>query len=72
LVHYGLGNLFFDQMTEWNRRAFIDRHVIYDGRLISTELLTVILEDYSQPRLMTGAEREVMLYRVFKAAGWLE
>ena len=35
-VHYGLGNLFFDQMdtpVEGTRREFLDRHVFYDGRL---------------------------------------
>ncbi len=57
LVHFGLGNLYFDQMRvpdgfqpevfdEENlpiagtRLEFIDRHVIYDGKYIGTELLT--------------------------------
>ena len=33
LLHYGLGNLFFDQTNQGDppRTAFIDRHVFYDG-----------------------------------------
>ena len=51
-IHYGLGNLFFDQMGNdpkipGIRREFIDEHIFYDGRYISTELLTAMLEDYA-------------------------
>ena len=70
-IHYGLGNLFFDQM--WStptRQEFIDRHVIYEGRHISTELYTYLLEDYAQPRPMTAKERRTLLATVFKASGW--
>ncbi|MHB9032044.1 MAG: CapA family protein [Anaerolineae bacterium] len=70
-IHYGLGNLFFDQMqTLGTRQEFVDRHVIYKGRHISTELLTFMLEDYSQPRPMTPAERAELLNSVFEASGW--
>ena len=70
-IHYGLGNLFFDQMWSLEtRQEFIDRHVFYDGRHISTELLTAILEDFSRPRPMTGEEREVLLGAAFAAGQW--
>ena len=70
-IHYGLGNLFFDQMWSLEtRQEFLDRHVFYDGRHISTELLTAILEDYSRPRPMTPDEREVLLRAAFAASGW--
>jgi len=70
-IHYGLGNLFFDQMQSLEtRQEFIDRHFFYDGRHISTELLTAILEDYSRPRPMTQQEREALLSTVFAASGW--
>ncbi len=72
-IHYGLGNLFFDQMeTPWTgtRDEFIDRHVIYDGRYISTELKTAKLEDYARPRPTTQAERNAILGESFKASGW--
>ncbi len=70
LVHYGLGNTFFDQMDFGSSRAFLDRNVFYEGRLISTELFTIKLQDYAQPRLMTAEEREAMLKIVFSESGW--
>jgi poly-gamma-glutamate synthesis protein (capsule biosynthesis protein) len=72
-MHYGLGNLFFDQMDEpvqGTRREFIDRHVFYDGRHISTQLLTAMLEDHSQPRPMTPDERKALLRDAFNASTW--
>ena len=76
-IHYGLGNLFFDQMGDqaWMprgiRREFFDRYVIYDGRFISTELITALLEDYSRPRLMTEQERTGFLQEYFYYSGWM-
>ena len=70
-IHYGLGNLFFDQMQSLEtRQEFIDRHVFYDGRHISTELLTALLEDCARPRPMTPQEREALLKETFAASGW--
>jgi len=66
-VHYGLGNLFFDQMDSvTNRREFLDRHIFYDGRFIGTELLTAMLENYAQPRPMTEKERTSLLQDAFR------
>jgi poly-gamma-glutamate synthesis protein (capsule biosynthesis protein) len=70
-IHYGLGNLFFDQMWSLGtRQIMVDRHVIYGGRHISTELLTYMLENWSQPRPTTEAERRQLLGSVFSASGW--
>jgi len=70
-VHYGLGNLFFDQMDDIaTRREFIDRHVFYDGRYIGVELLTAMLEDYARPRPMTVSERTELLQMVFTPELW--
>ncbi len=70
-IHYGLGNLFFDQMWSLEtRQEFVDWHVFYDGRHISTEVLTAILEDYARPRPMTPEEREELLTATFAASGW--
>lgn len=75
-IHYGLGNLFFDQMgdLDWMppgiRREFLDRYVIYDGKLISVELLTAMLEDYSRPRWMNEEERAEFLNDYFYYSGW--
>ncbi len=78
-IHYGLGNLFFDQMfytlldgttiTE-TRLEFLDRHVFYDGRYLGTELLTAVLEDFARPRPMTPEERSEFLLKYFEASGW--
>lgn len=70
-IHYGLGNLFFDQMQALEyRQEFLDRHVFYDGRHISTQVLTAMLEDYSRPRPMTTDERKELLQAAFTASGW--
>lgn len=71
-IHYGLGNLFFDQydVSPATRQGFIDRHVFYDGRYIGTELLTIQFVDYARPRPMTADERRDVLLKVFKASGW--
>jgi hypothetical protein len=73
-IHYGLGNMFFDQMDKpvyGTRREFMDRYVIYDGKLISVELMTNMLTDYSRPRFMTQEERESFLTTYFTESGWL-
>lgn len=67
-IHYGLGNLFFDQMDRpvaGTRDEFLDRLIFYNGRLLQVELITAVLEDYSQPRLMTADERETFLTKIF-------
>lgn len=71
MILYGLGNFFFDQMwSQATREGLIPRHTIYDGRHLSTKLLTTMLEDFAQPRWSTEAERETLLRRVFTASGW--
>lgn len=71
-LHYGLGNLFFDQYKEGipERQAFIDRHVFYNGKYINTELLTIMFVDQARPRPMTGEERLDLLKKIFKVSGW--
>jgi poly-gamma-glutamate capsule biosynthesis protein CapA/YwtB (metallophosphatase superfamily) len=78
-IHFGLGNMFFDQMTytlpngqviDGTRREFMDRHVIYDGRYLGVELLTSMLEDYARPRPMTADERARFLSDYFYYSGW--
>lgn len=71
-MHYGLGNLFFDQMFPLHRRQFLDRHVFYDGKYLGVELLTTILEDYAKPRPMDEVERAEMLEDYFRVSGWLD
>jgi len=68
-INYGLGNLFFDQMRELGtRQGIIAEHIFYEGRHINTVIITTMLEDYSQPRLTTEAERAILLESVFEAS----
>jgi hypothetical protein len=57
-------------MPKGIRREFLDRYVVYDGRFISAELITAMLEDYSRPRLMTDQERAGFLQEYFYRSGW--
>jgi len=69
IIVYGLGNLFFDQMWSWATRTnLIVRHTIYEGRLLNTEVLTTVLEDFAQPRWAGEDERSDILTRIFAAA----
>jgi len=70
-IHYGVGNLFFDQMDYIeNRQMFADKYILYEGRLLSVVLFTGMMEDYSQPRPMTAEERSAFLELIFQASGW--
>lgn len=75
LLHYGLGNFLFDNMTyevigEKIRREFIDRHIIYDGRYINTELLTAKLVDWAQPNPMDEQDRFDFLTDMLGHGDW--
>jgi hypothetical protein len=71
-IHYGLGNLFFDQygLCEACRQGLIDLHVFYDGRYISTELLPIQFIDYARSRPMTVDETNKLLQTLFSVSGW--
>ncbi len=71
LVLYGLGNLYFDQMsTEETREGLIVKHTIYQGRHLSTQLLPTLLFDYGQPRWPDAQRRAAILAKVFAAGDW--
>ncbi len=65
VLHYGLGNLFFDQPFWGNVRFFMDTLLIYEGQLLGIELFAGIIEDNVRPRLMTAEERENFLFFIF-------
>jgi hypothetical protein len=71
-IHYGLGNLFFDQygLCEACRQGLIDLHVFYDGRYISTELVPIEFVDYARSRPMTSEEASDLFQALFIASGW--
>lgn len=69
-IHFGLGNLLFDQMSDVERTSFFDRHYFYDGRYLGNHLETIILENYSQPRFLNETEREKFLKLIFDTCEW--
>jgi poly-gamma-glutamate synthesis protein (capsule biosynthesis protein) len=73
-LHYGLGNLFFDQYLYCEDAVcdygFMDRHIFYDGRYISTELIPIRFIDMARPRPMTAEEKAWFLDLIFQASGW--
>ena len=66
-LHYGLGNLFFDQygIAPNTDIGFLDRHVFYEGRYLGVELLPIQFIDKVQPRLMTAEEKAETLAVMF-------
>ncbi len=56
-IHYGLGNLFFDQEIWGQRRFFMDTLYVYDGRLLAVELFPGIIDGWARPRLLEGEDR---------------
>ena len=64
-IHYGLGNLFFDQLPWGNRRFFLDTLYIYDGRLLTAEVFPGIIDERARPRLLSGDDRFNFLHFMF-------
>ncbi|MBQ6508148.1 MAG: CapA family protein [Flexilinea sp.] len=71
-IHFGLGNLLFDQMSDVERTSFFDRHFFYDGRYLGNHPETIILENYSQPRFLEPEERAAFLKLIFDTCSWKE
>jgi poly-gamma-glutamate synthesis protein (capsule biosynthesis protein) len=78
-IHYGLGNLFFDQYylaqfypeLHINKdKSFIDLHYVYNGRYINTQLIPLQFIDNAQPRVMTSSEESDFLEEIFTASKW--
>jgi len=63
-----LGNLFFDQLGWFDdsNKAFLDRHIFYDGRYLGVEFITAQFFNWSTPTLMTPEARVEMLTRFFE------
>jgi hypothetical protein len=69
VIHYGLGNLFFDQMDKIERMAFVDRYWFYDNRLVGVEPIPIIRDDAAQPRQMTVEEAQWFIMRYLPSLG---
>ena len=72
VLHYGLGNLFFDQygLTLLTDFGFLDRHVFYDGKYLGVELLPIQFKDYSQPVWPEEPTREWLMNALFQVSEW--
>ncbi|MCA9914862.1 MAG: hypothetical protein KC496_16025, partial [Anaerolineae bacterium] len=64
-IHYGMGNLFFDQPFWGNMRFFMNTFYFYEGNLHGVEVFPGIIDDLARPRLMTADERLNFLYFMF-------
>ena len=62
LIHYGMGNLFFDQPFWGNSRFFMNTLYLYEGQVQSLEFYPGIIEEQGRPRLMTPDERRNFLF----------
>ncbi|HZP27189.1 MAG TPA: CapA family protein [Dehalococcoidia bacterium] len=61
-IAYAHGNFIFDQMWSYETRVgVIGRYTFYDNKLIGIEFLPTLIEDYAQPNLLEGAERQAVL-----------
>ncbi len=69
-LSYGLGNLFFDQMDKLSRPGLIERHVFYQGRHISTEVFTTLLQNSARRVPLAGVERSKLLLKLFDLSDW--
>ena len=70
-MHYGVGNLFFDQVQAINlRQNFIDRYVVYDNKLLNVELLATYRDGSQQTRPMTPEEKRDLLKTLFDLSYW--
>jgi hypothetical protein len=55
-VHYGPGNIFFQQYVEAQREATVDKLYFHAGKLLAVEHLYT-RNEHGQPRLLTARER---------------
>ncbi|MEJ2446931.1 MAG: CapA family protein [Anaerolineales bacterium] len=78
-IHYGLGNLFFDQWYLATRvpeihankdKSFIDLHYFYDNKYIGTRLIPLQFIDNARPRPMTPDEKNKFLDQVYRYSLW--
>jgi poly-gamma-glutamate synthesis protein (capsule biosynthesis protein) len=65
LIHYGLGNLFFDQPFWGNSRFWMDTLFIYDGEVVTVDLFTGIIDEQARPRRMDAEEQKNFLEFMF-------
>jgi poly-gamma-glutamate synthesis protein (capsule biosynthesis protein) len=69
LITYALGNFIFDQMwSQETREGVVGKYIFYANKLIDVRFYPVLIEDYSQPRLLSEKEGSVILERMAEAS----
>lgn len=68
-IHYGMGNLFFDQTFLGGRRFFMNQLFVYEGRLLTVDPFTGLIDGMGRPRPMTPGERENFLFLMMNEYG---
>ena len=78
-IHYGLGNLFFDQwrlalvdpeLHANKDKSFVDLHFFYNGKHIGTRLVPLQFVDNARPRLMTAEEKTPLMNEIYAHSFW--
>jgi poly-gamma-glutamate synthesis protein (capsule biosynthesis protein) len=64
LLHYGLGNTFFDQTRAPYHYGIMDRHYFYRSKYITTEILPVEITEDFQTIMMSPAKRPAFLAEI--------
>jgi poly-gamma-glutamate synthesis protein (capsule biosynthesis protein) len=61
-IAYAHGNFIFDQMWSYETRVgVLGKYTFYDDKLVGVEFIPTIIENYAQPRLLEGEERQAAL-----------
>jgi hypothetical protein len=61
-INYGLGNIFFGQaLSEGTKQGIISKHIFYKNRHINTETIPYIIENYNQPKVIEGEDKDAFI-----------
>jgi len=62
LIVYAHGNFIFDQMwSQKTREGVIGKYVFYENKLIDFAFIPVVINDYAQPELLNGEDKDRIL-----------
>jgi poly-gamma-glutamate synthesis protein (capsule biosynthesis protein) len=65
IIVYSHGNFVFDQMwSEKTREGIVTRYTFYNKKSIDVEVIPVKIDDFGQPRVLEGDEKEKILYDI--------
>lgn len=64
-IHFGLGNLYFDQVF-MQKRFLMDQLFIYDKRLLTVDIFVGITDEQGRPRPSEEKERAFFMRTLFK------